>query len=62
MKTMTLLTEKKTQIARLVWEEFPNRKIAEKLKNEESTVKNHMGNMCAKLGVHSRIGLVKKLL
>lgn len=59
---MTPLTEREIQIAKLVWEELSNKKIAEKLEIAESTVENHLSNIFTKYGIHSRVGLIKKLL
>lgn len=59
---MTRLTEREKQIAKLVWDDFSNKEIGEKLKIAESTVENHLSNIYEKLEVGSRISLVKKLL
>lgn len=58
---ISLLTQREKQIAALLSEGFSNKKIAQQLTIEVSTVKNHVHNMFAKIGVHSRLQAVQVL-
>lgn len=59
---MIPLTEREKEIAKLVWEDLSNREIGKQLSIAESTVENHLSNIYEKLGVGSRVSLVRKLL
>jgi DNA-binding NarL/FixJ family response regulator len=48
------LTERETSVLRLVAEGLANKEIARRLSISEKTVKAHLNNVFAKLGVHSR--------
>ncbi len=48
------LTEREVQVLQLVGRGWDNRRIAEALCISEGTVKNHVSNLYAKLGLHSR--------
>ncbi len=52
------LTERETQVLRLVAKGLSNREIGEELFISENTVKNHVRNMLEKLHLHSRMEAV----
>ena len=54
------LTARESQILRLMAGGYSNREIAEALNNSEGTVKNHVSNILAKLGVRDRTRAVLK--
>lgn len=54
------LTARETQVVRLMAGGYSNREIAEALNNSEGTVKNHVSNILAKLGVRDRTRAVLK--
>ncbi|KKM12472.1 LuxR family transcriptional regulator [Clostridiales bacterium PH28_bin88] len=57
LEQVTCLTEREKQIMRLVGEGKSNREIARELYITEGTVKNHLGNLLAKLGLRDRTQL-----
>ncbi len=56
------LTERETEIMRLMAGGYSNREIAEALSVAEGTVKNHVSNILSKLGVRDRTRAVLKAL
>lgn len=59
-KTPEALTERETQILRLMASGFSNKEIASSLGVAEGTIKNHVSNVLAKLGVRDRTRAVLK--
>ena len=55
------LTKREAQIARLLARRATNREIAEQLDVSRHTVRHHVENIFAKLGVHSRRAIVAQL-
>jgi DNA-binding CsgD family transcriptional regulator len=55
------LTRREAQIARLLARRATNREIAEQLDVSRHTVRHHVENIFAKLGVHSRRSIVARL-
>lgn len=53
-KLLNILTQRETQVVKLVAEGLSNKQIASKLTIELSTVKNHVHNILVKMGVESR--------
>jgi len=45
-------------VLRLVAQGWEDQRIAETLNITEETVKNHVTDLCDKLGLHTRIGMV----
>ena len=56
------LTERETEILRLLSGGYSNKEIAQSLKVAEGTVKNHVSNILSKLGVRDRTRAVLKAL
>ena len=56
------LTERETEVLRLMAGGYSNREIADALGLSEGTVKNHISNVLAKLGVRDRTRAVLKAL
>jgi DNA-binding NarL/FixJ family response regulator len=56
------LTERENEVLQLLVQGLRNREIAEKLRITERTVKNHVANIIAKLGVKSRTEAVSQAL
>jgi len=54
------LTERETEILRLMSGGYSNREVAESLGVAEGTVKNHVSNILSKLGVRDRTRAVLK--
>ena len=54
------LTERETEILRLMSGGFSNKEIANSLRVAEGTVKNHVSNILSKLGVRDRTRAVLK--
>jgi DNA-binding NarL/FixJ family response regulator len=48
------LTERETQVLRMIAGGYRNREIAEALSCAEGTIKNHISNLLAKLGARDR--------
>jgi non-specific serine/threonine protein kinase len=57
----TSLTKRELEIARLIAVDMTNREIATRLFISERTVETHVTNMLNKLGVNSRIAIVRSL-
>jgi DNA-binding NarL/FixJ family response regulator len=57
-----VLTERETEIVVLAARGLPNAQIAEELNLSEATVKRHLANVYAKIGVRSRSEAVRKAL
>lgn len=55
----SLLSPREQQVMRLVVEGVPSRQIASRLDLSAKTVENHRNNLMKKLGVHSKMELVK---
>jgi DNA-binding NarL/FixJ family response regulator len=56
------LTARELEIAKLVYEEYGNREISEKLFISESTVNAHKQKMIAKMQAKNIMGVIKKLI
>lgn len=56
------LTQRETEILRLMTGGYSNREIASALELSEGTVKNHVSNILGKLGVHDRTRAVLKAI
>ena len=54
-KLLNILTQRETQVIKLLAEGLSNKQIAKKLIIELSTVKNHVHNILVKMGVESRV-------
>ncbi len=54
-----LLTPREQQVMRLVVEDVTAREIARRLSLKQKTVENHRANLMKKLGVHSKMELVR---
>ena len=52
------LTERETEVLRLMAKGLRNERIAERLRITEQTVKNHVRNIFGKLGVETRVEAV----
>ena len=57
-----MLTEVELNVLRLVVDEYTNERIAQELYISRRTVESHISNICRKLKVNSRIGLVKEAI
>jgi DNA-binding NarL/FixJ family response regulator len=58
-KTTESLTPRETEILRLIVEGFTNRQIGQELNISVRTVEGHRSNISDKLGLHSRVELVR---
>jgi DNA-binding NarL/FixJ family response regulator len=56
------LTPRETEVVRLMAGGYSNREIANALNNSEGTIKNHVSNILAKLGVRDRTRAVLKAI
>lgn len=56
----TSLTKREAEVLGCVAEGWSNRRIADNLHLSENTVKNHVRNICGKLGAHSRTEAVAR--
>lgn len=56
------LTPRETEVIRLMAGGYSNREISESLCNSEGTIKNHVSNILAKLGVRDRTRAVLKAI
>jgi two-component system response regulator NreC len=54
-----MLTPRETDVLRLIVQGYTNRQIAEELSLSVRTVEGHRGNLTEKLGLHSRVDLVR---
>lgn len=57
-----MLTKTELNILRLVVDEYTNEKIAQELYISRRTVESHISNICRKLDVKSRIGIVREAI
>lgn len=57
-----MLTEVELNVLRLVVDEYTNERIAQELYISRRTVESHISNICRKLEVNSRIGIVKEAI
>jgi DNA-binding NarL/FixJ family response regulator len=62
LETPDPLTDRETEVLRLMTGGFSNREIADSLHMAEGTVKNHISNILSKLGVRDRTRAVLKAL
>lgn len=60
--TNPMLTEVELNVLRLVVDEYTNEKIARELYISRRTVESHISNICRKLEVNSRIGIVREAI
>jgi DNA-binding NarL/FixJ family response regulator len=60
--TVEVLTERETEVLRLMTTGFSNGEIASALHLAEGTVKNHVSNVLGKLGVRDRVRAVLKAI
>jgi len=56
------LTEREQEIVELIVQGYSNKQVSHKLCVREQTVKNRLGNIFKKLGIHNRINLAVSLL
>jgi DNA-binding CsgD family transcriptional regulator len=56
------LTPRQVEIARLIYEDRTVAAIAHELRRSENTIRTHIRLLYAKLGVRSRVELVKRLI
>ena len=56
------LTDVEQKILKLVIEEYTNEKIAKELYISRRTVETHIANICRKLNVNSRVGIVREAI
>ena len=56
------LTERELQVASLIMDGYLTKQVALALHIAVGTVRNHIKNIYQKLGVHSRVQLITKLL
>lgn len=57
-----MLTETELNVLRLVVDEYTNERIAQELYISRRTVESHISNICRKLEVNSRIGIVREAI
>lgn len=57
-----MLTEAELNVLRYVVEEYTNERIAQELYISRRTVESHISNICRKLEVNSRIGIVRETI
>ncbi|HOV24827.1 MAG TPA: response regulator transcription factor [Pseudobacteroides sp.] len=57
-----MLTEAELNVLRYVVEEYTNERIAQELYISRRTVESHISNICRKLEVNSRIGIVREAI
>lgn len=57
-----LLTESEIEILRLISKEYTNEKISQKLYISRRTVDTYVSNICSKLNVNSRVGIVREAI
>lgn len=55
------LTERQGDILALLLDGLPNKRIAQALSLSESTVKEHVSAVLARMGAHSRVELMTRL-
>ena len=53
------LTQREIQIMLLLWQGLTQNEIASRLNLSRNTVRNHVQNSCAKIGVSSTIGVLQ---
>ena len=56
------LTPRETEVIRLMAGGYSNREISQALNKSEGTIKNHVSNILAKLGVRDRTRAVLKAI
>jgi two-component system vancomycin resistance associated response regulator VraR len=59
-KTSKLLSEVETKVMDLIVREYTNERIAKELFISKRTVETHVRNICRKLGVDGRVGIVRE--
>jgi two-component system vancomycin resistance associated response regulator VraR len=57
-----VLSETETQVLKLIVKEYTNAQIAKELYISNRTVESHVTNICRKLGVYGRIGIVREAI
>lgn len=58
----SILTESELNVLKLVVNEYTNERIAQELYISRRTVESHISNICRKLEVNSRIGIVREAI
>ena len=53
------LTQREVEVMLLLWQGLTQNEIASQLKLSRNTVRNHVQNACAKVGVNSTIGVLQ---
>ena len=61
-KTSSLLTQRELEVFRLAAEGYSNKEIAGRLAISVKTIESHRCNIALKLGVHSRVDMVRLAL
>jgi len=60
-EALKILSVAEVRVLELVERGFTNGEIAEELGNSPRTIQTHRNNICKKLGVKGRVGLIKWL-
>jgi DNA-binding NarL/FixJ family response regulator len=58
-KSIEALTPRETEVLRLIVQGYTNRQIGEELSISVRTAESHRANLSEKLGLHSRVELVR---
>jgi DNA-binding CsgD family transcriptional regulator len=56
------LTPREVGVAKLVCQEFNNAQISKKLRIAYNTVRAHLSNICRKVGVRGKAGIILKFI
>jgi DNA-binding NarL/FixJ family response regulator len=57
--TQVNLTQREVEVMLLLWQGLTQNEIASQLKLSRNTIRNHVQNACAKVGVNSTIGVLQ---
>jgi len=56
------LTAREVEVAKLVCEGMDNEQIGKKLRIAYNTVRAHLGNVCQKVGVEGKVGIILEFI